>query len=154
MSTYKDYPDYFQNYFESEADKLINLMMSSGGKPENEWDALDWKIAARILAIEYLVQRHKSGAFESVGNTFIERFRKRKVQDKERILNRADQVDKRAFQEVVKNNINDYSTKAEAIRDLRIKPQFDKYPDKTLRGWLTSDVWTKTAKAGAPKKPK
>ena len=78
----------------------------------------------------------------------------KKKQDKARISSRQDQIDKRAFQAVVTANIDDYTTKAEAVRDLRVNSQFDKYPDDTLRKWLTTDVWTKPTKRGAPKKNK
>ncbi|MGZ8915202.1 MAG: hypothetical protein ACXW1Z_19100 [Methylobacter sp.] len=48
-------------------------------------------------------------------------------------------------------NIDDYDTKAEAIRDLVIKPQFNNYPEETLRKWL-NPVWDKPIQRGRPKK--
>lgn len=88
------------------------------------------------------------GAFNSVEHVLIEN----SIKDKERIKDRQDQIDKRAFQEAVTLNIADYTTKADAIRDLRIKPQFEKYGDNILRSWMSPDVWTKPTKRGAPKK--
>lgn len=53
--------------------------------------------------------------------------------NQKRIYYRPDQVDKRAFQKAVITN--DYPTIADAIRDLRIKPQFETYNEATLRRW-------------------
>jgi hypothetical protein len=147
----KKYPEYLQHYFEAEADKLINSMILSTGKPEIEWDALDWKIAARVLAKEFIAQNKELHVFTKVGNHLADEFGRRKAQDKDRIANRKDQVDMRDFQNTVKMFIDDYETKADAIRDLRIKPQFSDYSDKTLREWL-KPVWDKPTRNGRPKK--
>lgn len=75
----------------------------------------------------------------------------RRLAYKKRIEDRPDQIDKRAFQKAVKINMEVYPTKAAAVRDLRGKPEFEDYPDKTLREWL-KPVWDKPTKRGAPKK--
>lgn len=78
----------------------------------------------------------------------------KKINDNARISKRKDVIDKAAFQSAVRANIDDYDTKAEAIRDMRANGQFENYPDATLRNWLTPTVWTKPTKRGAPKKNK
>lgn len=82
----------------------------------------------------------------------IEKLKIKNTQDEQRIDNRQDRVDKKAFQAAVTANIDVYSTKADAISDLNIKPQFGRYGDATLRKWLTPDVWTKPKQNGRPKK--
>lgn len=78
----------------------------------------------------------------------------RKKNYKDRTEKRPDQIDKRNFQDAVKTNIDDYPTKADAIRDLKVKPQFEKYTDAQLRVWLTKEVWSKSTKRGRPPKTK
>lgn len=87
----------------------------------------------------------------TVGSHFVGLHETKKKQDKQRVENRQDQVDRRAFQAAVKANIDDYATKADAIRDLIIKPQFAKYKESALQKWLTPDVWTKPKQIGRPK---
>ncbi len=145
------YPLHLQKHFESQADNLINSIISNSGKLESEWTVVDWKILSQAIAINYFSQRHKLAAYESVGNDFAEKYRHRKIQDKGRIKNRKDQIDKQAFQKAVAANINDYKNKADAIRDLRANSQFEDYPDKTLRDW-TKEPWNKPTKRGRPRK--
>ena len=71
--------------------------------------------------------------------------------ERKRVENRAINVVKREFQEAVEANIDAYNTIAEAVRDLRSKPQFEDIPDATLRSW-TREVWTKPTKVGRPRK--
>ena len=142
-----------QKLFESRADELINSTISKSGKSETEWTTSDWKEFSRELTVKYLSQEHKLAAIEAVGNHFVEKYRSKKVQDIKRIENRPDQKDKRAFQEAVMTNIESYERKADAIRDLKIKPEFEIYPDATLRRWL-KDIWKKPTKPGRPKKAK
>ena len=102
-----------------------------------------------------VIRRNNTKEFEkivSAGNHFAALVETKKKQDKERVTNRKDQVDKRAFQEAVKINMDDYDTKADAVRDLRIKPQFENYSSAQLEKWVTSDVWTKPKQIGRPKK--
>jgi len=74
-----------------------------------------------------------------------------KSEQKAPMANRADQIDKRAFQAAVRTNQEDYSTIAEAVRDLQDKPQFKRYREKTLRKWARP-VWTKPIQVGRPPK--
>jgi hypothetical protein len=98
------------------------------------------------------IEKRNNQIILNAANDLLDAFKARKIQDKQRVENRQDQKDKRAFQEAVTANIDDYSIKADAIRDLRIKPQFEKYPDKTLNIWITTDIWNKPKQIGRPKK--
>jgi hypothetical protein len=146
-----EYPPHLQKLFESQADNLITSIILNSGKPENDWTVLDWKVLSQTIAINYFSQRHKLTTYESVGNDLADKYRHRKNQDKDRIKNRKDQIDKRAFQKAIAANINDYKNKADAIRDLRANLQFAEYPDNTLRDWL-KEIWNKPTKRGRPRK--
>lgn len=98
------------------------------------------------------IEKRNNQIILNAANDLLDASKARKKQDKQRVENRQDQIDKQAFQDAVMANIDDYLNKADAIRDLRLNGQFDKYPDNTLRKWLTPDVWTKPTKRGAPKK--
>lgn len=136
-------------------DKLWNYLndyAEAFGIPSDKWGLAEWQAMTLHLA-RVLIKRDQDQIVErTVGGELFSEVKRRNKQDKNRIKNRKDQQDKLAFQGAVKANISIYTTKADAIRDLRIKPQFQDYPDKTLRSWLTSDIWDKPTKRGAPKK--
>lgn len=113
----------------------------------------EWAKVAMALAIEWVKQKQELSIERDVtlqvANHYISKNEVKKQNDKQRVSSRIDQVDKRAFQEAVTANIDDYHTKADAIRDLQ--KQYSKYPEKTLRGWI-KDVWNKPIKPGRPHK--
>jgi hypothetical protein len=71
--------------------------------------------------------------------------------EKKRIESRPVNVLKRAFKKAVEANMDAYNTIAEAVRDLRSKPQFENIPETTLRSWARED-WIKPTKVGRPRK--
>ena len=117
----------------------------------DKWDVIEWKAVVSALISKYQKQEFLLSVHHEMGKEFFAEIKHRRQQNKDRIFNRPDQVDKRAFQEAAKIGMDDYATKADAIRDLKVKPQFVDYPDKTLRKWLI-EVWEKPIKTGRPKK--
>lgn len=148
-------PKYIENEkrLQIRIDDFLDALASDLGHPVNKWNCDSWMKASRgFLRALFLEMDKHENTFAS-GEELYEEFKRRKRDDKRRVQNRADQVGKRAFQKAVTMNIEGYPTKASAIRDLKIKPQFEGYPDSTLRRWLT-DIWIKPTKPGRPKKAK
>lgn len=133
--------------------KILDAIAEDFGLPVTEWGISEWKAIAQTILTEKVELGLRHDAAKWANSEMVAELMRRIRHDKDRIKNRPDQVDKRAFQEAVKANIDSYTVKAEAIRDLRIKPQFEQYPDTTLRDWL-KDIWDKPIKSGRPKKAK
>jgi len=87
--------------------------------PKEEWTADQWAGVARLFAYKFAEEQLKAALFASIGDDYIAKTRRRKQQDKVRIENRQDQIDKRAFQAAVRLGMDGYTTKADAIRDMR-----------------------------------
>lgn len=89
-----------------------------------------------------------------IENSFIAstyKYDARKRANKKRIENRADQVDKRAFQEALRAKFREYPTIAAAIREQQRKPRFKKRADLTLYKWAR-EIWPNVPKVGRPPK--
>lgn len=117
----------------------------------DKWDVIEWKAVVSALISKYQEQEFLLSVFDDMGKEFFDEIKHRRQQNKDRIFNRKDQVDKRAFQEAVRIGMEDYATKAAAIKDLNVKPQFSEYSNEILRGWLKL-IWNKPIKVGRPKK--
>jgi hypothetical protein len=122
--------------------------------PVHLWGISEWKAVAFTLYMERIKQGIELGKTYWNEKQLLQEVQRRRQQDKDRIKSRKDQLDKHDFQKAIKENIETYANKAEAIRDLRANSQFADYPDSTLRGWLDAEAWNKPTKRGAPIKPK
>ena len=132
------------------AEQLIDAL-TTFDSPKEEWTADQWAGVARLFAYKFAEEELKATLFASIGDDHITNTRRRKQQDKDRIENRQDQIDKRAFQAAVKLGMDGYERKADAISDMKANQQFADYPEPTLRRWVT-EIWTKPTKPGRPKK--
>ncbi|MBZ0145036.1 MAG: hypothetical protein K8F56_15800 [Rhodocyclaceae bacterium] len=135
------------------AERFIDAVISDSGVARINWGVGEWEMFAKSLTSLLFEEAEKSAQARQAGGVLFNELKRRILNDKKRIENRKDQVDKREFQIQAQKNINTYTTKASAIRDLQYFPQFENYPEKTLRRWL-SEIWTKETKSGRPKKRK
>lgn len=142
-------PDFY--LFSYQVNKILDTIAKDFECPVKEWGIIEWKSVAKTILFEKVKLELEHEAVIDFSTDMLVEIKRRRKLDKDRIKNRPDQVDKRAFQDAVKINIEDYPRKADAIRDLKIKPQFADYPDSTLRNWL-KDIWNKPTKRGASKK--
>lgn len=140
-------------YIYSERQKILDEIAKDFECPVREWGKSEWKAVAMTILTEKVELGFKHETTKEIAAEMFAECKRRRKQDKERIANRSDQIDMRAFQECVKVNISEYATKAEAIRDMRANAEFEVYPDSTLRAWL-KDIWSKPTKPGRPKKAK
>jgi hypothetical protein len=129
---------------------LIKSLIADSGVLEGKWTKKMWRSLALHLADGWIAERKAFNIYKFAG--FRPKYRMRQQQDAQRISNRKDQIDKIAFQAAIKDE--NYTTKAEAIRDMRVNKQFEDYNDKTLRGWITPDVWKQPVQRGRPRKSK
>lgn len=117
-----------------------------------EWRAIAISVIDQLSALKIKLAEREIDKDElaDMSRDLFNEVKRRRIQDKKRVANRQDQIDKRAFQDALLTNIDAYETIAEGIRDLRVKPDFSDYPDSTLRKWA-SEVWSKPTKQGRRK---
>lgn len=117
-----------------------------------EWRAIAIAVIDQLSALTIKLAEHEIDKDElaDISRDLFNEVKRRRIQDKKRVAKRSDQIDKRAFQDALLTNIDAYGNIGEAIRDLRVKPQFQSRADETLRKWAT-EVWTKPKKRGRPK---
>ncbi|WP_133719222.1 hypothetical protein [Methylocaldum gracile] len=132
-------------------DQFLADVADDLGKNIDDLSAAEWRDIAEALIAKLADLDLNLDAAAEAGRGLFEDIKKYRKRDKDRIAYRQDQIDKRAFQKALLSNIDSYVTISEAIRDLRIKPRFQNYPDKTMRIWANK-VWTKPKKRGRPRK--
>jgi hypothetical protein len=121
-------------------DMVLQEIESTTGVSMHEWSLNQWKTTCRtVLGLALEIMEEQDEKKHEINRLIVEQSNQRAA-NRRRIWDRPDQVAKRAYQKAVTMNRDAYKTKADAIRDLRIKPQFADYPDSTLRRWLT-DIW-------------
>lgn len=119
--------------------------------PLAEWGKIEWKAVASVVISEKIENEFRlDDTTDVVKELFLLNLIKQ-ARDQNREEGKTDTKNRKAFQETVIANQEDYSNLADAVNDLRIKPQFEKYSEDCLRGWA-KQVWTKPLKAGRPKK--
>lgn len=136
---------------QKEVDDYMKLLEARAGKPLSEMGVAYLAKLLRETAALFYTERGQHKQTQVWQRTALMLIDRQEGAERKRVENRAINVVKREFQEAVEANIDAYNTIAEAVRDLRSKPQFEDIPDATLRSW-TREVWTKPTKVGRPRK--
>ncbi|WON74537.1 hypothetical protein [Nitrosospira sp. Is2] len=136
---------------QKEVDDYMKYLEAQAGKPLSEMGVIYLAKLLRETAALFFIERGQHKQTQVWQRTALMLIDRQEGAERKRVENHPINVVKRQFQEAVRANIDGYNTIADAVRDLRSKPQFEDIPEKTLRSW-TREVWTKPTKVGRPRK--